>query len=158
MYYVHCPSLCLKNSWVYVRYVNIFTILVLHWVLFSSRSSQTKAALYYLITGLVLALRQKNRKTARSSFETWKNDVDWEVETAKHHFHYWNCLNSTAPNYREDLSKNRLVCPTPLKPTANWRTFCANVTEKAQAGCSALQLEHSQCLSDSARFQGKQLQ
>ena len=49
----------MSNSWVYVRYVNIFTILVLHWVLLSCRSSLTKAALYYLITGLVLALRQK---------------------------------------------------------------------------------------------------
>ena len=99
----------MSNSWVYVRYVNTFTILVLHWVLLSCRSSLTKAALYYLITGLVLALRQKNRKTAKSSFETWKNDVDWELTAAKHHFHYWDCLNSTAPNYREDLSKKRLV-------------------------------------------------
>ena len=55
----------MSNSWVYVRYVNTLTILVLHWVLLSCRSSLTKAALYYLITGLVLALRQKNRKTAK---------------------------------------------------------------------------------------------
>ena len=32
-----------------------------------------------------------------------------ELAAAKHYFHYWDCLNSTAPNYREDLSKKRLV-------------------------------------------------